>query len=393
MTSEHELKTILFFHQSTDLYGSDKVLLQLASGLDKKLFRPIVALPGEGPLMDALRESNITTHVLPLVRLSRSTLSPLGLGLIPFQAFGSLREIERTFGGIKIDIVHSNTLATLSGALWAKLKGIPHVWHVHEMITHPFLARQLFPLLLRMLADLVVCNSNATLQLLLESQPCLAEKSTAICNGLSRSEPVDVQAVELLCSRFRNGTDEVVVALVGRINRLKGQRLLVEAAELLWQRGIRNIRFLMVGGPPTGQEFFRDDLLARIDGSPAETNITIMDYTEDIWTVWDACDIAVVPSTEPEAFGMVALEAMAAGKPVVAAGHGGLLDIVADGETGFFFDPGNRVDLADTLERLARDEGKRKLLGERGRKRLNEEFLLSRFLSSFESLYDSIDRT
>jgi glycosyltransferase involved in cell wall biosynthesis len=85
--------------------------------------------------------------------------------------------------------------------------------------------------------------------------------------------------------------------------------------------------------------------------------------------VWRATDIAVVPSTEPEPFGMVAIEAMACALPVVAAAHGGLLDIVQHDITGLQFEPCNAQALADALLRLATDPQLRQRLGQAGARR------------------------
>jgi glycosyltransferase involved in cell wall biosynthesis len=97
----------------------------------------------------------------------------------------------------------------------------------------------------------------------------------------------------------------------------------------------------------------------------------------DIWPVWRASDIAVVPSTEPEPFGMVAIEAMACGLPVVAAAHGGLLDIVDDGRSGLLFTPRDADALAAALQRLAGDAALRQRLGSAGAQRQAEHFSLA----------------
>lgn len=113
----------------------------------------------------------------------------------------------------------------------------------------------------------------------------------------------------------------------------------------------------------------------------------MMDFRNDIWVVWDTCDIAVVPSTEPEPFGLVALEAMAAKKPVIAANCGGLKEIVIDQETGVLFEPRNSYALADAIEDLINNKEKRHRLGNNGFNRLNEKFSLSNYIFSIESIY------
>lgn len=381
---------ILFVHHSSDLYGSDKVLLSMIGRLDKERYEPIVVLPKKGPLEAALGEENVMTLILPLARIGRSTWSVKGLLSLPISLLRSVVAFNSAFRNIHIDVVHSNTLAVLSGALWSKVRRIPHIWHVHEMIVYPAIVRRFFPWLLKHFASRIICVSGAVKQLLLKEQPCLADKAVVLWNGIERNAAVDnVMAMHL---RYHVGADRdtVLVALVGRINRWKGQSLLVEAAEILWRKGVKNVKYLIVGNVPPRQEVFRKKLLSRIAASPAKGTFTLVDYQANVWNIWDACDIAVVPSVEPEPFGMVAIEAMAAGKPVIAAAHGGLVEIVVNQQTGLLFKPGDAVELSNALEQLAVNKGKREFLGSNGQKRAQDSFNLSAFITSLDSIYQHI---
>jgi len=333
--------------------------------------------------------AGITVHVVPIIKISSKTFSLGGLLKLPFQAIGSMRAMSRMLHGTKVDMVHSNTLAVFSGALWAWKNKVFHIWHIHEIIVHPAFAKRLFPWIVKKFADIVVCNSNATRKRLLESEPSLATKSVVIWNGVERDTAFNESDV----CRFRRelGIEKGVVLVVhaGRINRMKGQVLLVQAATILWDRGVRNVRFLIVGSALTGQEYFTKSLKERISAFSKRGIITLMDFREDIWTIWDACDIAVVPSTEPESFGMVAVEAMVAGKPVVAARHGGLTDIVEHGVTGFLFEPGDVGYLAASLEELATSRKKRETFGQNGLTRVREKFTMLQYISSFNAIYET----
>jgi glycosyltransferase involved in cell wall biosynthesis len=174
---------------------------------------------------------------------------------------------------------------------------------------------------------------------------------------------------------------------MGRINRWKGQKLLVEAANVLAAKGLSSISFLIVGSAPPGQQHFVSELMHVISTSSVAANIHVLDFQESIWPLWDACDIAVVPSTEPEPFGMVALEAMAARKPVIAAAHGGLVDIVADGTTGILVTPNDANALAQAIARLAGDVSERSRMGQAGWETLRKQFTTARYIERFEELY------
>ncbi|MBI5204626.1 MAG: glycosyltransferase family 4 protein [Nitrospirae bacterium] len=362
--------------------------MYLVRGIDKQKFRPIVLLPSKGPLEEALLSSGIEVHIVPLVTIARGTLRLLGLLRLPFLAIRSLRTINKIVAGIPIDAVHSNTLAVISGALWARYKNVYHIWHVHEIIEHPVLFKRLFPKIVRFLSDRVVTNSRATQNWLVTTDPKISSRTSCIWNGIER--PPTVSPAAAFRQELGIADDDVLVALVGRINRWKGQFLLVNAAEALLRKGHDNIQYVLAGSAPPGQDHFKNALLERVAGSPAKDRIHVLDFRQDIWPVWDACDIAVVPSTEPEPFGLTALEAMAAGKPVIAAGHGGLKEIVVDGETGFLFEPRNISDLEEKIIRLAAHPTLRREMGERGKIRQEELFSLRQYVSSFETVYQRV---
>lgn len=381
-------KIILYVHQSADLYGSDRVLLALVSKLDKERFLPIVLLPVDGPLRNELEAAGIECHVIVITRLARATLTVRGLLRLPNDLFHSLRAISGVLKGRKVDLVHSNTLAVLSGPLWARWHRVPHVWHVHEIIVKPVFVRKAYSYLLNWFADCIICVSHATKANLVQDQPALAKKIEVVWNGLERNQAVDTHAVSAYREQLAVAENEVLVVLVGRINRWKGQTLLVEAANLLWQQNLRNVRYLVVGGAPEGQAHFLNELQYSIAQSPAKEKFVLQGFTSDLWTVWDSCDIAVIPSTEPEPFGMVALEAMAAAKPIIAAKHGGLAEIVVGGKTGLLFAPSNAVALGEAIKQLAADAPLRKIMGDAGQARYSNEFTLNRHVENMTKIYN-----
>lgn len=373
---------ILFVHQSAEMYGSDKVLLSLVLGLKPQEFHPIVLLPGDGPLLTALRAGGIETHIVPVTKLDRKTLSAMGLLRLPFSVLKSIRAINHLLKGRHIDLVYSNTLAVLGAAVWAKFRRIPHLWHVHELLISPRVVTQGFPWMLRLLADKVVCNSTITKEWLLHEQPSLDARTVVIWNGLGPRPPVQTAMANELRKRVDVLDGQLLVALVGRINRMKGQPLLIRTAAILWERGFRNIHFLIVGSVFPGQEKLLDDLNRQIASSQAREKIHVMPFTDDVWNVWDACDIAVVPSTEPESFGMVAIEAMAAAKPVVVAAHGGVLDIVEHEVSGLHCKPNDATAFADEIEKLIHSPQLRDRLGLAGRDRQDRLFSLTSQIDS-----------
>jgi glycosyltransferase involved in cell wall biosynthesis len=131
---------------------------------------------------------------------------------------------------------------------------------------------------------------------------------------------------------------------------------------------------LIVGDPAPGQEANAIALREKVRSLGLEEKVILYGHTDDMNSVWSATDIAAVPSLEPEPFGRVAIEAMRASLPVVASDHGGLSEIVVNGETGYLVSPGDAYALAAALAKLLGSAQQRAAMGERGRVRQSEYF-------------------
>ncbi|TVT78564.1 MAG: glycosyltransferase family 4 protein [Denitromonas halophila] len=383
---------VLFVHQSSEMYGSDKVLLYLADGLRSAgKVHPVVILPDDGPLYSALVSKGIEVHVGEVAKISRAAFTPRGLFALVSQVVRSVRNIDKILKGRSIDIVHSNTLAVLSGAAWAFARGKRHLWHVHEIILKPSIISKGFPILVDLFSNRVISNSTMTERWLLSERARLVSRSTVVFNGLPEVQQPTESSIDSFRDSVGAGPSDVVVTLAGRINRWKGQELLVEAASVLKRTGrFSGLRFVVVGSAAPGMESLPAQLQAKAVAEGVDKSFSFISFVDDVWPVWFGSDIAVVPSTEPEPFGMVAIEAMAAGLPVIAAAHGGLLDIVVEGRTGILFSPGNAVALADAIGTLAADRDCRARFGEAGARRQRDVFSVDAQVESTSRVYEEI---
>jgi glycosyltransferase involved in cell wall biosynthesis len=367
--------TVLFVHQGAELYGSDKVVLNLASGVRAYGYHPIVVLPNEGPLLTCLRDEGVECHLAPIGKVARSNLSPRGL----LRLLGELMALWRCANtlGLKrrVDLVYSNTIATLGGALLAFLWRKPNVWHVHEIVLRPKLVASLFPRLVAIGSFSVISNSRKTAEWLNDRSPSLKSRNQVIWNGIG---PVSAERAGR--SAFRQqwiaGDERLVVALVGRINRGKGHTVALGAVAALPDHVRRNVMLVFAGDVFPGQEDIERELREKVAVSAVAAQVLFQPFVLDVDALWDAVDIALVPSTEPESFGLVAIEAMRAGKPVVASAQGGLLEIVEDGVTGFLVPPSDPAALATAIVKLADDPELRRRFGDAGRVRQRELFSL-----------------
>jgi len=387
------MKSILFIHQSAELYGSDKTILMFISSLDKSKYLPVVILPFDGPLKREFEKNNIKVVIAPVLKLYRKMFTPNGVLKFFKEYKDGLKIIKDLHKTYKFDIVYSHTLASLIGIVFAKKFKIKHLWHVQEIIAKPtFFNRGFVKLLSLKCNHVAVYDSKTTMEFWIKGNPELAKKSEYVCNGLdvSQKPQPNPEAIQQIREEFFHVMQEdLVIALVGRINSWKGQPLLLEAFNSIADK-YTNIKLVFIGSAPPNQEFFETNLKSKISEFKLENRVIIIPFQENIWQFWDSVDIAVVPSTEPEPFGMVAIEAMLSKKPVVAANHGGLTETVVHNHNGLLFEPNNANALAEALEVLILDQSKRKLFGEKGYQRTIDHFSLEKHVAKFESIFEKM---
>ena len=151
----------------------------------------------------------------------------------------------------------------------------------------------------------------------------------------------------------------------------------------------KNIKLVFIGSPPPGQEIFLDNLISKINKYLLQENVIHISFYDEIYKLWNAVDIAIVPSTEPEPFGLVAVEAMMAKKPVIGSNHGGLKEIIVNGETGFLVEPKDINALKSAVEQLIKNPSLRKSMGEKGYLRAIVEFSEEKYVAEILTVLDT----
>jgi glycosyltransferase involved in cell wall biosynthesis len=204
-----------------------------------------------------------------------------------------------------------------------------------------------------------------------------ADKVVRIYNGvdLARFTPAEVPDH---MSRDREAT---VFASVSRLHPGKGFDVLLEALAKI--AGSHKVGLQIVGWGDARSSLER--LAHRLGVADV---VEFHGPTNDPAAIWQSCDVAVVPSnTWVEAFGGVATEAMACGKPVVATRNGGLSEVVAHGVTGLLVEPGNEDELAKALVRYQQDPELRRKHGRAGRERCERLFDISHCAAAYAALF------
>jgi len=193
---------------------------------------------------------------------------------------------------------------------------------------------------------------------------------------------VDSQKVTLLREKYNIKDDTFVLGIVGRIEKPKGQYKVIEALQLLKNP---KMKLLVVGAAM--QESYLQELQSEVVRLGLQEQVIFTGFTQDVAEHMQLFDVNVL-ATEHETFGLVVIEAMLAGVPVVATAKGGPLEIIDDGVDGFLFD-GSSKDLAEKVDRLYRDKKVYGMMQKAGIQKVKEKFDKEKQLTE---LYDVIEK-
>jgi len=216
-----------------------------------------------------------------------------------------------------------------------------------------------------------------------------AEKIVLIPRGVDENifnpDNVTAERIQNLKARWGlHGNSDPVVLLPGRVTRLKGHDVFLKSLaiikELPWKA-------IIVGELDETSEYARSlkNMVAELD---LKERINFCGHCSDMPSAMMLADIVVSTSTKPESFGRTSVEAQAMGKPVIVSAHGGSLETVLDGKTGWHVKPGNPEALSACLRKALLDGNIREKMGEEGKKWVVSNFTIAKMCEKTVSLYE-----
>ncbi len=288
------------------------------------------------------------------------------------------------------DIVHTNSLkADLLGGLAARLAGIPVVWHIHDRIASDYLPGRMVWLLRRLsrhVPKAVIANSQCTLETLY--LPTSKPKIIAY-PGIPDPMAGRLPFPEQPSARQPRTVSGATVILVGRISPWKGQDVFIRAAAIV-NRTRPDVHFNIVGSVLFGEEAYETEIRQLVQKLGLEKVISFLGFRKDVPDLISKADLLVHASTSPEPFGQVVVQAMAAGKPVVATRGGGVVEIVAEYETGLLVPMGDADAMAAAILMILANPAQAAAMGTAGRQRYLKHFTIQTTIDSIQPLYESI---
>ena len=375
------MKNILFVHASADLYGSDRSLYNLIKNLDKTQYRPFILLPYKGPLMDLLcRVENTGVFVHDFAVLRRKNFSMTGMIQYFVSLLGSVIRICRLIRSNNITVVYTNTSVVFPGAIAAKLCGIKSIWHIREILQEKPMVNKVLRTIIDKFSDVIIVNSQATKESVMGKNP---QKIKVIYNAIDVSSNIAADSKNEFKERYKIKDEELIVGMAGRINRWKGQKLFIDmAAEVV--RYKKNVKFVIAGDTFSGEESLLENLKEYVAAKQIEASVIFTGNIKNMNEFYSALDIFVLPSIKPEPFGLVVLEAMSKGIPVVATNHGGPVEIIDDGEDGFLVDHRDCLQMSKIILTLLDDKNLRDRIGEKAKEKPIRNFSMQKYVSQIE---------
>jgi glycosyltransferase involved in cell wall biosynthesis len=315
-------KRVLSVQPVADGGGSETALIAMIGQLAGAGWECHVALPSRPRLAREYAAAQAIAHVVPMPRLT-TTGAPsrwLAYAVAWPISVGRLAWLGRR---LRVDVIHSNSLHCWQGWAVAALLRRPHVWHAREIVFQSPAALRLERCLTRRFATVVIAASRA-----------VAEQLDPANVTVVTDEPDAGAFNPQRAGRFRRSTSiEDTTPLIGSVARLdtwKGFDVLLDAFEVLRQTR-PNLELVVAGGSVAGKEAYAAGLEQRAASMPG---VHWLGPRQDIPDLMADLDVFVQVSTKPEPFGLVLVEAMAAGVPVVAGAAGGPREILGDAPAG-----------------------------------------------------------
>lgn len=382
--------TILQVASGTSIYGGEKILLSLSNYLRERGYRVIILSPGEGELAKLSRKLGYKVTVISLKKTYN---------------FMAMIRLAHFLKREKVDLVHSHgLLVNIISRLASFLSGCKTVNTIH-VIQHlsngsNSLYRKIKNIYYRILDNFTArfCQKVMAVSKAVEGdlirQGLGREKVVTIPNGLSIGRPKGleeggsfIKKDKAVLSQFGLGESDRVVGLVGRIVPLKGHDDFISAARIL-APGYPGIKFLIVGEELVRGGRYSKFLKERVKKEGLEERVIFTGFLKSTKEIMANFDILTLVSWE-EPFGLVILEAMSMGVPVIATHSGGVPEIIRDGENGLLIPPRSPEALSQAILKILDDRTLAGRLAESGLKTV-KNYTVDKMARAIENIYHEV---
>ncbi len=389
---------ILYFSHTRQVSGAERVLLLMLRMLDRSRFEAVAACPveGDGNLDVLLQEAGVPVAGVPALK-ARFTSNPMMLARYVRSAVGAIGALRETIRRAAPDLVHANSVrAGLVATLATTGMRVKILWHVQDD-----LPRHAISAAIRRLAEgsrrtSFVAVSEATAQVFAGSSVKLAKRVRVLHNAIDvgrfprKTSPRDEAAMGSR-RELRAEPEDVLFVAVGILHPRKGLLEMIDSFAPVAAADAR-VKLALVGAPIFDYDHsYEAALKEKIRVLGLEQRVTLAGPRQDVGAVLRGADLLVLnPFAEP--FGLVILEAMASGTPVIATRVGGIPEIIEDQVSGFLVPSpsGGAGPLTEAMLGVLRDPGRMEAMAQRASAEVLPRFTLEAFGAGLNTLYDGI---
>lgn len=381
--------TILQIIPHLDTGGAELATIEISDALTRAGARALVLCEG-GRMIGDLQAAGATW--IPFAAATKN----------PARIVANARRIAAIMDKEGVDLIHARSRAPAWSALLAARKtGKPFVTTYHGAYNEKTRIKRWYNSVMAR-ADIVIANSGYTADLIEQRYGTARERLRVIHRGIdgAQFDPAAIPAdrVEALRQTWGLPAGAPVILQAARLTSWKGQPVLIAAAGLLNAAGRLGNAHIVLAGDAQGRTSYAEGLRNAAAAAGIADRVHLVGHVADMPAAFKAAHIAVIASTEPEAFGRAAAEAQIMGCPVIATRLGAPQETVlappavtAEQMTGWLVTPGDANALAEAMaEALALDDGARARLGARARAHVLQNFTLAGMKRETLAVYDRL---
>ena len=408
MTDHSGKKNILYILNSSS-GGATQGIIELLYKVDRNKYTPYIIPPNQ-PNSVQLKNFRLTCESYAVIRMdwwnkkyntplikrvitSLSSILKSGLNLI------TVYKIIRKVREWNIDIIHTSTSLTIQGSIASKLTNKPDIWHVRERIGSDGLFKFWFPdkilrFIFKHLSDWIIPESHYAGTIFLNKNRM--ERVKVIHDGVDTDEYTNLNLGKNIRRNLNINSSNLLIGMVANLSAtMKRHDIFIKVAAILAKKH-SNVYFAIFGAEPKAKNNLYNE--GYIYASKIKQLVIDLDIKKQfIWggfqpnipELMSAIDVLVHPC-EVEGFGRIAIESMAAGKPVIGPTAGGIAETVKNNTTGILVQPGNIHSFAEAVENLIINDKLRMQLGTQAKQHVANSFSISTHTNKITEIYDSI---
>lgn len=360
-------RTVLHLSSTSGPGGAEMLVKRLASSLDSTRFRSVVCLFRAGWLYDASRGAELPTSIIKMNGAFDTRWA---------RAFVALVRNEQ------VEVIHAHEFtANTYGSLIGQILGVPVVATVHgkSYFAEQVKRRVAYRYVSRV--SRMVAVSEDLKQFIVQRVGVAEHRVNVVYNGVDVAGPFPVDQLSAIRADLRLDRYDHVIGAVGSLYPVKGHIHLVKALPEILRACPKTLLLLV------GQGELEPVLKAEVVKRNLDAHVRFLGFRSDVPALLSLFDVFVLPSLS-EGHSMALLEAMAAGKPVVATKVGGNSELVLDGDTGFLIDSESPESISDRVVQVLQDKVQAVGMGDRGRRRVHDKFSFRAMVDRYQSYYE-----